>query len=89
MGNVLGDDRHGCAEFVGFGEDVGVEERFADDACREVGQVSIDIDDYTLAPTPLEVLAVIAHDVSIAGNMAWLEGGPSTCAGSGGNRPRY
>ena len=73
MRHVLVDDGHSCAEFVGFGEDVGVKERFADDAHREVGHVPIDIDDGPIGPTLLDVLAILSHDVGIASNMAWLE----------------
>src|SRR2546428_11494845 len=73
MRDILDGDCHGCAKFVGFSEDVGVKERFANDAHRDVGHMSIHVNSRTIGPGLLNLLTVVAHDVGIAGNMTWLE----------------
>ena len=73
--SILHDDGHGRAQFVGFGEDVGVKERFADDAHGEIGHLPIDINDAPIRPGLLNLLAVVSHEVGIAGNMTRLERG--------------
>ena len=73
MRDIFDGDRHGCAKFVGFSEDVGVKECFTDDAHSDVGHVSIHIDNGTIGPGLLNLLAVMAHDTGIAGDMTWLE----------------
>ena len=65
---------HRCAKFIGFGKDIGIKERFADDAHGEIGHVLIDINHRTIGPGLLDVLAVMAHVSGVASNMAWLEG---------------
>jgi hypothetical protein len=75
MGSILKDDGQGCAKFVGFAEDVGVKKRFADDAHGQVGHLPVDVDDGTINPGLLDLFAVIAHDLGIAGNMTRLEEG--------------
>src|SRR5260370_16173216 len=74
MRNILHGDGHGSTQFVGFGEDVSVKERFADDAHGEVGHLPVDINAGTISPGLLNLLAVISHDINIADNMAWLKG---------------
>src|SRR5437588_7133236 len=74
MRDILVGDGHGCTKFAGFGEDVGVKEGFADDAHGEVGHLLVDVNDASIRPGLLDLLAIVSHDVGIAGNMAWLEG---------------
>ena len=64
---------HGRAKFIGFGEDIGIKEYFADDAHGEIGHVLIDVNHRPIGPGLLNVLAVMPHNVGIASNMAWLE----------------
>ena len=75
MGNILCDGGHGCTKFIGLGEDIGVKERFADDAHGEIGHLLIDINDGTIRPGLLNVFTVRAHHLGIASNMARLERG--------------
>jgi len=72
MREILNDDSHGLAEFIGFGKDIGIKERFADDAHGEIGHGLIDVNQDPIGPGLLDVLAVITHDLSIT-NMPWLE----------------
>src|SRR5258708_626263 len=74
MRDIFSGDGHGCTEFVSFGEDVGVKERFADDAHGQVSHLLIDVNDGAIRPDLLNLLAVMPHDGGIAGNMTWLEG---------------
>jgi len=73
MREIRHGDGHGRAKFIGFGKDIGVKERFADDAHGEIGHVLIDVNNCTIGPGLLHMFAVIAHDLGISGNMAWLE----------------
>jgi hypothetical protein len=72
--NILSGNGHGRTEFVCLGEDVGVKERFANDAHGQVGHLLVDVNAATIKPGLLDMLAVMAHDAGIAGNVAWLEG---------------
>src|SRR5207245_1917029 len=74
MCDILTGDIHGCAQFIGFSENVGIKERFADDAHSETGHLLIDVNDSAVRPRLLDLLAVITYDLGIVGNMTWLEG---------------
>ena len=65
---------HRCAKFIGFGKNIGIKERFTDDAHGKIGHVLIDINHRTIGPGLLDVLAVMTYDSGVASNMAWLEG---------------
>src|SRR5690349_24432786 len=73
MRDIFHGDRHGCAKFVGFSEDIGVKECFANDTHGDVGHMSIHINSDTIGPGLLNLLAVEAHNIGIAGDMTWLE----------------
>ena len=73
MRGVFSGDGHGCAKFAGLGENIGVKECLANDAHSDVGHLPIDINDATISPGLLNLLAIMSHDASIAGNMTWLE----------------
>src|SRR5947209_4852245 len=74
MGDVLCGHGHGGTQFVGFSEDVGVEECFADDAHSEVGHLLVNIDHAPIKPGLLNLFAVVSHNIGVASDMAWLEG---------------
>src|SRR5579859_2649152 len=71
--NVRRDSGHGCAKFVDFGEDIGIKEHFADNAHGQVGHMLTNVNDGTINPSSLDSLTIIAHDIGIASNTAWLE----------------
>src|SRR6266487_3672341 len=73
MRNICKSDGHGRAEFVGFGENIGVKKSFADNTHCDVGHVLVDIDNAIIEPGLLNLFAVVSHNFSIADNMTWLE----------------
>ena len=66
---------HCCAKFVGFREDIGIKEHFADDAHRQLCHLLTDINHLPFSPALLNLLAVFDHSVSIAGDLPWLKCG--------------
>ena len=75
MCHIRRGDGHGCAKFIGFRKDIGIKERFADNAHGEIGHLLVDVNGGAIRPGLLDVLAVMPHDFSIAGNMTWWKDG--------------
>src|SRR5947209_17594383 len=75
MCGIFRSDSHSCSQFVGFGENIGIKERLADDTHGEIGHLPININDSSIRPRLLDLLTVMSHDIGIASNVTWLEGG--------------
>ena len=74
MRDIFKGSGHSHAKFVGFGEYIGIKKRLTDNTHGDICHLLVDIDNTIIAPGSLYLLTIVAENICIADDMAWLKG---------------